>query len=65
MFNVRKQEQRETVDSFITAVHKLAEHCQFDCTQVRTDPRSDCSGNKKYLTFLKVTVGFSLPCPKL
>lgn len=28
-FNMRKQEQGETTDSFITAVHKLAEHCQF------------------------------------
>lgn len=29
-FNVRKQKLGETADSFITSVHKLEEHCQFD-----------------------------------
>jgi hypothetical protein len=29
-FNVRKQKLGETADSFITALHKLEEHCQFD-----------------------------------
>ncbi len=28
-FNMRKQEPGESADSFITAVHKLAEHCNF------------------------------------
>ena len=28
-FNVLKQEHGETTNSFITAIHKLAEHCQF------------------------------------
>ena len=28
-FNQRRQEEGETVDSFITALHALAEHCNF------------------------------------
>ncbi|XP_072769851.1 uncharacterized protein [Nerophis lumbriciformis] len=28
-FNVRKQEPGESADSFITSIHKLAEHCNF------------------------------------
>ncbi len=28
-FNIRKQEENETVDSFVTALYALAEHCNY------------------------------------
>lgn len=55
MFNQRNQQTGETVDSFITELYRLSEHCKYgDLKDEMIHPRSDCSRTTRQKVVRKV-----------